>query len=81
MDGLPGLNARPTRLLADEAHAQYILNVHPLRRVLAFTGHTIDDVINCPIARSEVRGYYKLHRQVQRSCEITELERWWNGLA
>ena len=49
-----------------------------LRRILAFTGRTIDDVVNDPRARNEVLGYYKLHRWVQRSSEISELERQWN---
>ncbi len=49
-----------------------------LRRVLSFTGHSIDDVINDPIARSEVRGYYKLHRWVERESDISDLERQWN---
>ena len=50
----------------------------PLRRILAFTGRSIDDVVNDPIAKRQVLGYYKLHLQVARSCEITELERQWN---
>ncbi len=58
---------------------RFVVNEQPLRRVLEFTGHSIDDVVNCPIVKSEVLGFYKLHRQVERSCEITELERWWNG--
>lgn len=49
----------------------------PLRRVLAFTRRTIDDVVNCPIAKREVLGFYKLHRQVERSIEQTDLERQW----
>ncbi|MFN4242858.1 MAG: hypothetical protein ACK4PI_06425 [Tepidisphaerales bacterium] len=49
-------------------------------RVLGFTGRTIDDIVNCPIARREVLGYYKLHRWVERRCEIVELERQWNPL-
>jgi hypothetical protein len=53
---------------------------HALHRVLAFTRRSIDDVINDPIARNEVLGYYKLHKQVERSMEITELERQWNAL-
>jgi hypothetical protein len=51
-----------------------------LRRVLAFTGHTIDDVINDPLARRKVAGYYKLHHWVQRQTEIGDLERQWNRL-
>lgn len=54
---------------------------HPLHRVLAITGRTIDDVVNDPIARNEVYGYYKLHRQVERSAEVRELERQWNPRA
>jgi hypothetical protein len=50
-----------------------------LGRVLAFTGKTIDDVINCPMARNQVRGYWKLSRQIDRSAEIGELERQWNA--
>ena len=49
-----------------------------LNRVLAFTRLTIDDVINNPIAKNQVLGYWKLSRQIDRSGEITELERQWN---
>jgi hypothetical protein len=49
-----------------------------LNRVLAFTRLTIDDVINNPIAKNQVLGYWKLSRQIDRSSEITELERQWN---
>jgi hypothetical protein len=51
----------------------------PLRRVLAFTRRSIDDVVNCPIAKREVLGYYKLHKWVERGCEITDMNRWWDG--
>jgi len=51
-----------------------------LRRVLSFTGHTIDDVVNDPIARSKVCGYFKLHRWIERENETSELERQWNPL-
>lgn len=50
----------------------------PLRRILAFTGRSIDDVVNCPIAKREVLGYYKLHKWIHRQAEIGELERQWN---
>lgn len=55
-----------------------IVEQRPLRRVLAFLGHSIDDVINDPIVRNKVYGFYKLQRQVDRAMEVTELERWWN---
>ena len=53
----------------------------PLNRVLAFIGRTIDDVVNDPIVKNQVYGYYKLHRQVERASEIRDLERQWNPTA
>ena len=53
----------------------------PLNRVLAFIGRTIDDVVNDPIVKNQVYGYYKLHRQIERTSEIRELERQWNPTA
>lgn len=49
-----------------------------LERILAFTGHDMDDVVNSPFAKNEVMAYYKLHCQIQRTCEVYELERQWN---
>jgi hypothetical protein len=49
-----------------------------LNRVLAFTRLTIDAVVNSRIAKNQVLGYWKLSRQIDRSSEITELERQWN---
>lgn len=51
-----------------------------LNRILAFTGLTIDDVVNSPIARNQVRGYYKLSTLIDRRMEIVELEQQWNPL-
>jgi hypothetical protein len=53
----------------------------PLNRVLAFLGRSIDDVVNDPIVKNQVYGYYKLHRQVWRAGEVRELERQWNRTA
>ena len=55
--------------------------VRRLSRVLSFTRLTIDDVVNDPIAKNAVRGYYKLFRQVERATEVRELERQWNPLS
>jgi hypothetical protein len=58
-----------------------IVQIHnSLRRVLAFTGHTIDDVVNSPVAKMKVLGFYKLHRWVARENETSDLERQWNPL-
>jgi hypothetical protein len=54
-----------------------IVQQRPLQRVLAFLGHSIDDVVNDPIVRNKVFGFYKLQRQVDRAMEVSELERWW----
>ena len=58
---------------------EHVIVQRPLQRVLAFTRRSIDDVINDPIARNEVLGYYKLYRWVQRGSEINDLERQWNA--
>jgi hypothetical protein len=61
-------------------NTEYVVVPNPLRRVLAFTGLSIDDVVDCPIARNTVYGYFKLHKQVQRTYEIVDLEKQWNSL-
>lgn len=75
-----GLGLGHQRERRDENGTEHVVRVHPLRRVLAFTRRSIDDVINNPIARNEVYGYYKLYKQILRSSEVTELERQWNPL-
>ncbi|MBC8105924.1 MAG: hypothetical protein H7Z14_04990 [Anaerolineae bacterium] len=59
---------------------EHVIVQRPLQRVLAFTRRTIDDVINDPIARNEVRGYFKLYKLVQRGSEVVELEKQWNSI-
>jgi hypothetical protein len=75
--GLPGLGGTSLPK-SDGTNMELVMIQRPLRRVLAFTRRTIDDVINCPIARNEVIGYYKLYRWVQRESDISELEHQWN---
>lgn len=74
-----GLNRR-RRVELEGDRTEYILVQRPLRRVLAFTRRSIDDVVNDPVAKREVLGYYKLYRQVERTSEVRELERQWNRL-
>lgn len=76
---LPGLSGSRPRPIASQGLEQVTID-RPLQRVLAFTRRSIDDVINDPLARSEVLGYYKLHCWVRRECEISELERQWNPI-
>ncbi len=79
MSDLFGLGLRRLRPLRDGDRTEYVQVQQPLRRILAFRGRSIDDVINSPIVRNEVWTYYRLYRTIQRGCEIVELERWWNG--
>lgn len=50
-----------------------------LHRVLSFTGHTIDDVVNDPLVKRKILGFYKLHKWVDREAEVSTLERQWNA--
>lgn len=69
----------PRRLVPDDTGIEFVLRQRPLQRVLAFLGRSIDDVVNDPLAKNQVRGYFKLSRQIERSCEVTELEKQWNA--
>lgn len=70
--GVPRLR-RPS----EEAH-EFVVLQRALNRVLNFTGLSIDEVVNSDVAKRMVLGYYKLHKQVQRGCEVVDLERSWN---
>ena len=61
--------------------AEHVVVQRPLRRVLAFMGRSIDDVVNDPIIKREVLGYYKLHKQIDRGMEVRDLERQWNAVS
>jgi hypothetical protein len=79
MSQLIGFGFRWPGLSRSSDRTELVQLQRPLRRILAFTGHSIDDVVNDPIARNQVRLYYKLHRHVERASEVVDLERWWNG--
>ena len=59
---------------------EYVVIQKVLHRILAFTGRTIDDVVNNPVAANQVRGYFKLHKWVERESEISDMEKSWNPL-
>lgn len=71
----------PNKLVDSEPKVSHVLRERALRRVLNFTRRTIDDVVNNPIVKNEVLGYYKLHKFINRQTEIRDLERQWNSLA
>jgi hypothetical protein len=68
-----------TRRLPYTAPVEHVQIQRPLHRLMAFTGQSIDDIVNCPIAKRHVLGYYKLHCWIERQSEVSELERQWNG--
>jgi len=67
------------RLVGADTGIEFVVRQRALHRVLAFLGRSIDDVVNDPIAKNQVRGYFKLAKQIERSSEVTELEKQWNG--
>ncbi|HRK32378.1 MAG TPA: hypothetical protein PLD59_15035 [Tepidisphaeraceae bacterium] len=68
------------RRLPEVAPIEHVQLQRPMQRLMDFTGMSIDDIVNCPIAKRSVLGYYKLHRWVERQSEVTELERQWNNI-
>jgi hypothetical protein len=81
MSLLPGLSiTRPVGATLADDPVEYIMLQRPLQRVMAFTGRSIDDIVNDPIAKNEVLGFYKLHRQILRRSEVLELEKQWNSV-
>ena len=63
-----------------QPNIEHVIVQRPLDRVLEFTRRSIDDVVNSPIVKNEVLGYYKLHQWVARESEISDMERVWNPL-
>ena len=57
---------------------EHVIVLRPLHRVLHFSRQSIDDVINSPISKNLVLGYFKLYKEVHRTCEAVDLERQWN---
>lgn len=72
----PRMAARPPASIAAAALVERRRSLHC---VLRFTGYSIDDVVNDPVARNAVFGYFKLQKYVQRGCEAVDMDRWWNG--
>jgi hypothetical protein len=82
MKGLDSLGFGGSRLRRADSfdRTEYVLTQRPLSRILSFTRRSIDDVVNDPIAKNEVLGYFKLSKQIERAVEVRELERQWNPL-
>jgi hypothetical protein len=69
-----GFGGGPT-LSRDGHHFKLDTTRIVLHRVLEFTRHSIDDVVNDSIIKREVLGYYKLHLSVERRCEEIDRNR------
>jgi hypothetical protein len=77
----PTFSIEPIALLSQpNERTEYVVVHQPLQRIWAFTGLSIDDVIDHPVARNTVYGYFKLHKQILRVSDIVDLERQWNPL-
>ena len=73
--GIPSLPVR------SGSNVQRLLVQQPLDRILNFLNRDIHDVINDPIVRGQVYGYFKLDKQIRRLSEVVEMERAWNRAA
>ena len=81
MADLSSLGVIPfAKVAPDVPSNRLVVMQHPLRRVLAYTRRTIDDVVNSPIAKNEVAGYFKLQKWITRGIEVSDLERQWNSV-
>ncbi len=56
----------------DRGYVEVLTEAQALNRVLEFTGYTIHDVVNDPIVRNAVTGYYRLYRYVEWYCETRD---------
>jgi hypothetical protein len=59
---------------------EHVQRADQMRRLLAFAGRSIDDVVNCPVARREVISFFRIGRQMTRLAEVDALELQWNPL-
>jgi hypothetical protein len=69
-----------SRVVPAEPKVSYVLRQRALNRILNFTGRTIHDVVNDPIVKNQVLGYYKLHKFIDRRSGVLDLERQWNSV-
>ena len=58
----------------------FVMSQRRLARLLAFAGRSIDEVVNCSVAKRHVAHYFKADRLVRQRSEILDLEAQWNPL-
>ena len=71
---------RRRQFLEHDTRTEHVIVQRPLQRLLAFRRRSIDDVVNSPIVKNEVLGYWKVFKQIERRSEELELEHQWNRL-
>ena len=59
---------------------EHVHLVRPLSKLLEFRRRTIDDIVNSPVVKNEISGYWKMQKQMDRRLQIGELERQWNDV-
>ena len=71
---------RPPARSHEDDRPTLVVRQRAFARLLAFAGWTIDDVVSNPIARRDVRNWFKTDRRLHRQLDVIELEKQWNGL-
>jgi hypothetical protein len=77
IEAITGGSSRPS-LDPGTPGIAHIQRADTMRRLLAFAGRSIDDVVNCPVARRDVISYYRIGHQMRRIAEVDALEHQWN---
>lgn len=69
---LTHLNSRSIRV---DSHILHSVHHTPLQRILAFRNLSIDDVIDNPVARTEVYYLWRIHNLIGRRCKAVDEQR------
>ncbi len=80
MSKLTGLGGGQAFDAFQGGRTEHVMIQRPLQRVLEFRRRSIDDVVNNPMVKNEIRLYWKYHKQIARQGEVVELERQWNAV-
>ena len=73
MADLTGMKMHAIRV---DSHILHSVHHTPLQRILAFRNLSIDDVIDNPVAWTEVYYLWRIHNLIQRRYVAMEQERW-----
>lgn len=72
MTDLTGLRAQGIRV---DSHVLHSVHHTVLQRILAFRNLSIDDVIDNPVAQTEVYYMWRIHNLIGRRCAAVEHQR------